>query len=100
MSMFAALGDAVEGLEISTDGDAVAEVLGLVDRLNAKVTEAIGRFDHDGLWELEGFTSMTAWMKYRGRMSGGAAAAMVRTARRLRDLPVTTGAWGDGGLSS
>src|SRR5580765_3147522 len=71
-----------------------------MDRLDAKVTEAIGRFDHEGLWELDACTSMTAWLKHRARLSSGAASRMVRVGRRLRELEVTARAWTVGELSS
>ena len=40
-----------------------------------------------------------AWLRDRARMSGSAAKAMVRTASRLRSLPVTRQAWAEGDLS-
>jgi hypothetical protein len=59
----------------------------------------VGDFDHAGAWEADAASSMTAWLRHHGRMSGGAAAAMVRTAKRLRQAPATAGAWQAGVLS-
>ncbi|MDQ4133521.1 MAG: hypothetical protein M3179_10015 [Actinomycetota bacterium] len=67
--MFQALARAVEELEVPPYGDALAEVVALRDRLDAAIAEAVGRFDAEGSWEAEGATSMTAWLRHRGRLS-------------------------------
>ena len=61
--MFDALAADVEGLEVPVHGESIAAVLRLVDVVQAKVSEAIGSFDRAGLWELDGATSMTAWLR-------------------------------------
>src|SRR3954451_6422260 len=98
--MLTVLAEAVDELEVPADGDTICQVLGLMDRLDAKVTEAIGPVDHEGLWELGAWASMTAWLKHRARLSSGAASRMVRMAQRLRDLELTARAWNVGELSS
>jgi hypothetical protein len=97
--MLTVLAEAVDDLEIPADGDTICDVLALIDQLNAKVTQAVGRFDAEAGWAFDACTSMTAWLKYRARLSAGAAASMVRTAHRLADLPVTSAAWVHGELS-
>ena len=97
--MLAVLAEAVEGVEIPVDGDAICQAVALIDRLNAKVTEAIGAFDHAGLWELDACTSMTAWLRCHAGQSAGAASNTVRTAKRLRDLPTLTAAWREGAVT-
>ena len=42
---------------------------------------------------------MTAWLRHEARMSRRDASRCARTARRLRDLPMTAGAYRDGSLS-
>ncbi|HVE46230.1 MAG TPA: DUF222 domain-containing protein [Acidimicrobiales bacterium] len=91
---------AVEELDIPVFGDDIAAAIGLMDRLGAKITKAVAAFDNDGIWAIEGATSMTAWLRHHARMSGGAAASMTRTARRLEELPVTSAAWLSGEMSS
>src|SRR5436305_6493357 len=98
--MLAVLAEVVDELEVPAHGDTICQLLGLIDRLDAKVTEAIGRFDHEGLWELDACTSMTAWLKHRARLSPGTASRMVRMGRRLRDLELTAREWTVGDLSS
>lgn len=52
--VFERLAEAVAELEVPMHGDALAEVLAIVDRLNAKVSAAIGEYDASGQWEIEG----------------------------------------------
>lgn len=97
--MFATLASAVEEVEVPADGDAIAAALGLLDRLAAKVSAAIGAFDAQGTWALDGATSATAWLRHRAGLTSAAAASAVRMASRLHDLPVTRNAWLEGRLS-
>ncbi|MFN2607662.1 MAG: hypothetical protein ABR511_07160, partial [Acidimicrobiales bacterium] len=60
--MLAELRRAVEGLDIGVDGDAIAEVLALRSLLDARLAGAIGAFDRAKLWDLDGHTSMVAWL--------------------------------------
>jgi hypothetical protein len=57
--MFEQLGTAIEGLDIPADGAALAAVVRLRDRLEARISHAVAAHDHAGLWELDGATSMT-----------------------------------------
>ncbi|MDP8992154.1 MAG: HNH endonuclease [Actinomycetota bacterium] len=97
--MFDTLEAAIEDLELPLSGEDLLELIALADRLAAKVSAAVGRFDRAGGWELDGATSMTAWLRHRARMSGRVAASTARTARRLRHLPHTARAWSEGTLS-
>src|SRR4051794_15400111 len=98
--MFDTLSAAID--EVGTDlrGPELAELLSLLDRLQAKASAAVAAFDRASLWDLDAATSMTAWLRDRGQMSGGGAARMVSTAKRLAALPVTAAAWQEGRLSS
>ncbi len=100
VAMFEQLGNAIEGLDIPLDGDALATVIGLRDRLDAHISAAVAACDRAGLWELDGATSMTAWLTDRATMPRPRAAATTGRARKLARLPVTTAAWRDGLLSS
>ena len=75
------------------------EAFALADRLNAKLLTAVGEHDVAELWRNDGATSMTAWLRHHTRRSGRDAARCARTARRLRELPVTAAAYRDGALS-
>jgi hypothetical protein len=98
--MFEQLGEAIEGLDIPLDDDALAAVLALRDRLDARISSAVAAHDVAGLWEIDGATSMTAWLVDRAAMPRPRAAATTSRARKLAHLPVTTGAWQDGVLST
>src|SRR5918995_4789816 len=93
------LGTAIEGLDIPVEGDALAAVMALRDRLDARISDAVAALDTSGLWELEGATSMTAWLADRGGMARSRAAATAARARKLAPLSLSPGLWRDGGVS-
>jgi Domain of unknown function (DUF222)/HNH endonuclease len=97
--MFEGLRTEVESLVIPVDGDALAEVFGLYDRLAARLCETVAAFDGAGLWEVDGATSMTAWLADRARLGRGRAAGWATRSRKLAQLPVTSRALLDGVLS-
>jgi hypothetical protein len=97
--MFEALARDIEELEIPLDGDALGEALALADRLDAKLAEAIGEFDRHELWDVDGATSMTAWLRDRGGLVARRARHLVAVACRLLSLPVTSAAWRAGDLN-
>jgi hypothetical protein len=97
--MFRQLEAAIDGLEIPLHGDALAAVLGLRDRFDAHVATAVGRFDKAGLWDVEGATSMIAWLRDRGGASKQHALRLRVTGRRFVDLPGVASAARDGVLS-
>ena len=99
MGVLEALEAAVEGLELDVDGDELVAAQRCVDRLAAKLALAYGDFDAHQLWDLDGATSMTAWLGARGAMASGDA-ARTGAARRLRSLPVTAAAAVDATLSA
>jgi Domain of unknown function (DUF222) len=98
--VFEQLGDAIEGLDIPVDVDALATVLALRDRLDARISDAVAAHDRAGLWEFDGATSMTAWLADRAALPRPRAAGTTSRARKLAHLPVTAQAWRDGVLSS
>jgi hypothetical protein len=98
--MFEQLGTAIDELDIPTDNAALLAVLALRDRLDAHISHAVAAHDRTGLWELDGATSMTAWLTDRARMPRPRAAATTTHARKLAQLPDTAAAWRDGLLSS
>ena len=97
--MFERLASAVAEVEVPVDAAALVEVWGLVDRLTAKATAASAAFDANELWDVEGDTSMTAWLRSRTVMTSRDASHVARTGRRLATAPVTARAWLDGALS-
>jgi hypothetical protein len=97
--MLDVLAEAIEGVEIHADERELAEALGLRDRLDAKITSAVGAFDAAELWDEGGSTSMAAWLRiHTGRTQRDAIRLSV-TARKLRSLPGVAGAQRDGVLT-
>ena len=96
--MFEQLREAVDELSVPVDGRALTQLLGVVDQLMAKVASAVGEFDHLAMWELDGATSMRAWLRDAG-LTTAEATRLVSTARRVRSLPVVAAAWESGELS-
>jgi hypothetical protein len=97
--VLAALAAAVDGWVPAADAGELVRVLGLVDRLVAKCHGVVGELDVDGVWELDGATSMAAWLQLHAGQTGAQATSMARTARRLRSWPATAEAWEGGALS-
>jgi Domain of unknown function (DUF222) len=93
------LAGAIDDLDLPTDGVVLTEAFALADRLNAKLLAAVGEHDAAEVWRNDGATSMTAWLRHHTRQSGRQAARCTKTARRLRELPVTAAAYRDGVLS-
>jgi hypothetical protein len=85
---------------VAVDGEAIRDALAYRDRLDAAIHGALGEFDRAELWELDGATSLTAWLRDRAGMTAGRAGHTVGVARRLRVLPLTLAAWREGRLSS
>lgn len=98
--MFDDMEAAVEGLSIPVDGQAIAAVLALRDRLDARIAEAVGEFDAVSLWDADGATSLVAWLRDRGGRTRREAAHGAARANALRTLPKTAAAWAAGELSS
>ena len=94
------LARAIDDLDLPVDSGMLTEAFALADRLNAKLLAAVGEHDAAELWRNDGATSMTAWLRHHTRRSGRDAARCTKTARRLRQLPVTAAAYRDGMLSS
>ena len=97
--MFEALARAVEELEVPSDPSALAEVWALVDRLTAKATMAAAAFDEHELWDVDGDTSLTGWLRHHAGMTSRDAAVVTRTGERLRSAPSTAAAWLNGDLT-
>ena len=100
MGVFAALATAVEELDLPLDGAALREVVSLHDRLDAKVAVAVGGFDRAQLWDLDAAVSMLAWLKQHARMTGPAAARLVKRGRLVTVSDAVAQAWLDGRLST
>jgi hypothetical protein len=85
---------AVEGLDVRPDGVEITSLLVLIDRLKGRLASAVGEFDALGMWELDGASSMKAWLRHHSRMTGGEAQRLAVVSRSLQKLPgLTDGLW-------
>jgi len=83
------------------DGDTLGEALVQVreagiDPLEAVFASGVRRFDKSGDYRAEGALSLTDWLRWRCKLSGGAAAERVEVARQLEKLPQTEAAFANG----
>ena len=97
--MFEDLARAIERLDIPVDGASLVRVLALRDQLEARIAEVAGSFDAHELWDIDGATSMTAWLRSAASMTDRSAKRLSMLAKRMRQLPVCAKAYGDGSLS-
>ena len=97
--MFDTLTTAIDELDVPAEGTALAEALALGDRLACKITRALGTFDAEHGWALDHEASLSSWLRNEAGLAPPAAHRVARTAKLLRHLPVTSGAWDDGRLS-
>jgi hypothetical protein len=94
------LAEAIEGLDIPVNGAAILQALALRDQFDARIAEAGGAFDAARLWDIDGATSMTAWLRASAGMTRKSAGRLALVGRRMRQLPVCAAAYADGSLSS
>src|SRR5256714_3219341 len=69
-----------------------------IDSLEAVFADGLRRFDESGEYAADGALSVIAWLKWRCKLSGGAAAERVEIARQLEQLPRTGEAFARGDL--
>src|SRR5207248_5750454 len=70
-------------------GAAIIKGREVVDRMEAVNGEATRRFEKTGGYRADGALGMTPWLRTHGKLSAGAAADHVETARQLEKLPRT-----------
>lgn len=90
---------AVGDLEVPADRNSLIEAIALRDRLDARITDAVGAFEANGWWGLDASASMTAWLRANALMTRRSAQRLRSLAMRLRSLPVCSRAYADGTLS-
>jgi len=89
----------LDGLAVEELGEQVIRMRRAMDRLEAEQVRRLRRFEELGGPRRDGATSTTAWLRWRCRMSGPAAAERVEVARQLAHLPDTAAAFGAGEIS-
>ena len=61
--------ETVQSVDVGADAHSLRDALAAADRLQAKLTVAIGAFAESGEWEIEGCGSVVAWLRENARMS-------------------------------
>src|SRR5256885_14942952 len=67
-----------------------------IDPLEAVFASGVRRFDKSGEYAADGALSLIAWLKWKCKLSGGAAMERVGIARQLEKLPQTGAAFANG----
>ena len=71
-----------------TLGDALIQIREAgIDPLEAVFATGVRRFDRSGEYRADGALSLTAWLRWKCKLSGGAAMERVEVARQLEKLP-------------
>ena len=71
--MYPELEAAVDDLEIPQDRDGIVAAIAVRDRLDGKITAAVGEFQALGLHEVDGSVTMATWLRHRAKLDGTAA---------------------------
>jgi hypothetical protein len=87
----------------AAEGEELGELLisireGGIDPLEAAFATGVRRFDKSGEYAADGALSVTAWLKWKCKLSGGAAAERVEIGKQLERLPKTEAAFARGDL--
>jgi hypothetical protein len=88
------------GASACSDGASIVILERQLAQMESFVTKAVADFDTWGEWATDGARTPAAWLSTRCKLSGAVARRQVRRGRRLRHLPVTTGAWARGEITS
>jgi Domain of unknown function (DUF222) len=79
-------------------GEPLIAIREIIDRSESVFADGVRRFDKSGEYKADGALSVIAWLRWRCKLSGGAAAERVTTARQLDKLPKTEAAFANGDL--
>jgi hypothetical protein len=79
-------------------GEPLIDIREVIDRSESVFADGVRRFDKSGEYKADGALSLTAWLRWKCKLSGGAAAERVGVARQLEKLPKTEEAFASGAL--
>lgn len=93
----------VSAMAQEAEGAELGELLILIreagiDPLEAAFATGVRRFDQSGEYAADGAVNVTAWLKRKCKLSGGAAAQRVEIGKQLQRLPQTEAAFAHGQL--
>src|SRR5438034_662404 len=79
----------LSGLDDASLGEPLIEIREVIDRSESLFAAGVRRFDKSGEYKADGALSLTAWLRWKCKLSGGAAMERVEIARQLEKLPQT-----------
>ena len=79
-------------------GEPLIEIRGIIDRSESVFADGVRRLDKSGEYRADGALSLTDWLRWKCKLSGGAALERVEIARQLEKLPKTEAAFASGDL--
>jgi len=79
-------------------GEELVEIRESIDRLEAVFASGLRRFDTCGEYRADGAVSLVDWLRWKAKLSGGAAMERVTIARQLEQLPQTRQAFASGNV--
>src|ERR1700680_1496941 len=79
-------------------GEPLIEIRGIIDRSDSFFADGVRRLDKSGEYRADGALSLTDWLRWKCKLSGGAALERVEIARQLEKLPKTEAAFASGDL--
>ena len=92
-----AVSDCVRDADGETLGEALIQIREAgIDPLEAAFATGVRRFDKSGEYKADGALSLTAWLRWKCKLSGGAATERVEVARQLEKLPQIEAAFAKG----
>ncbi len=97
--MYPQLDEAIERLEIPVERDSILRAIGWRDRLDGKITEAVGAYAAQGRHAIDGSVTMAVWLRHRAGVDPETAGRCSRRAAKLHQLPVLRAALISGVLS-
>ena len=78
----------------------LVELLEIREQLDAEILRAVGTWDRDRAWEIDGSLSARAWLAYRTPVSDGEAQRLVKNARLVDDHQEIATALADGDITT
>src|SRR5438445_652540 len=85
-------------IDDSSLGEPLIEIRAVIDRSEAVFADGVRRFDKSHEYKADGALTVTDWLRWKCKLSGGAAAERVEIAHQLAKLPQTEAAFASGGL--
>jgi uncharacterized protein DUF222 len=79
-------------------GEQLIEIRESIDQLEAVFADGLRRFDRSGEYKADGALSLVDWLRWKAKLSSGAAMERVSVARQLEKLPQTQKAFASGNV--